>query len=43
MLEVGAQMPEFTMRDTKREEVTREFFRGAPAVLAFFPMAFTGG
>jgi peroxiredoxin len=43
MLEVGAQMPEFALRDAKREEVTPEQFRGAPAVLAFFPMAFTGG
>ena len=43
MLEVGASMPAFTLRNTKREEVTHESFRGAVAVLAFFPMAFTGG
>jgi peroxiredoxin len=43
MLEVGASMPQFTLRNAKREEVTQEAFRGGVAVLAFFPMAFTGG
>lgn len=43
MLEIGAKMPTFSLRDTKREEVTQDAFAGAPAVLAFFPMAFTGG
>lgn len=43
MLEVGSQMPAFTLRDTQREEVTNEAFAGHITVLAFFPMAFTGG
>ena len=43
MLEVGSRMPEFTMRNPQREEVTQEAFAGGIAVLAFYPMAFTGG
>lgn len=43
MLEIGAQLPTFSLRDASREEVTDEAFRGSIAVLAFFPMAFTGG
>ena len=43
MLEVGATLPEFTMRDAQREEVTQENFVGSIDVLAFYPMAFTGG
>jgi len=43
MLEVGAQMPEFTLRNAQREEVTRESYAGSITVLAFYPMAFTGG
>jgi peroxiredoxin len=43
MLEVGATLPAFTLRNTKREEVTQEDFAGTIAVLAFYPMAFTGG
>ncbi len=43
MLEVGSKMPAFTLRDTEREEVTNESFAGDITVLAFFPMAFTGG
>ncbi len=43
MLEVGAKLPEFAMRDAQREEVTQEHFAGSIAVLAFYPMAFTGG
>lgn len=43
MLEAGASMPEFKTRNTQREEVTDEAFRRHVAVLAFFPMAFTGG
>jgi peroxiredoxin len=43
MLEIGAQLPAFTLRDANREEVTDEAFRGGIAVFAFYPMAFTGG
>jgi peroxiredoxin len=43
MLEPGAALPTFTLQNPKREAVTDDAFRGAPAVLAFFPMAFTGG
>lgn len=43
MLEIGAALPTFSLRDANREEVTDEHFRGAIAVLAFYPMAFTGG
>jgi peroxiredoxin len=43
MLEVGSQMPAFSMRDTNRDEVTQDDFAGSIAVLAFYPMAFTGG
>ena len=43
MLQVGDPMPHFTVRDKDREEVTDEAFRGSVAVLAFYPMSFTGG
>jgi len=43
MIEVGAQLPAFSLRDTKREEVTDAAFKGSVSVFAFFPMAFTGG
>jgi len=43
MLEVGSQMPAFTLRNPQRENVTQEAFAGSIAVLAFYPMAFTGG
>jgi peroxiredoxin Q/BCP len=43
MLEVGDQMPAFSLRDPERKEVTQEYFLGSPAVIAFYPMSFTGG
>ena len=43
MLDVGDGMPEFTLRDAQREKVTQNDLRGAVAVIAFYPMAFTGG
>ncbi|HJM88463.1 MAG TPA: redoxin domain-containing protein [Dehalococcoidia bacterium] len=43
MLEIGAKMPDFTLRNTQREEVTQEMFDGSIAIMAFYPMAFTGG
>lgn len=43
MLQVGDRMPDFVLRNTQREEVTQEAFLGAPSVIAFYVMAFTGG
>ena len=43
MLQPGDRMPAFTLRDSSREIFTQEHLAGAPAVIAFFPMAFTGG
>ena len=43
MLQVGDRMPEFSLRDPQRAEVTQSGLLGSPAVVAFFPMAFTGG
>lgn len=43
MLEIGDQMPDFTLRNAQREEVTQQDFDGSITVIAFYPMAFTGG
>jgi peroxiredoxin len=43
MLQIGDRMPSFSLRDGDRQEVTDEAFRGQIAILAFYPMAFTGG
>ena len=43
MLNVGDSMPDFALRDSQREEVTQDYLGGAIAVVAFYPMAFTGG
>ncbi len=41
---VGDPAPDFTLRDaTGRGEVKLSDFTGRPVVLAFYPMAFTGG
>jgi peroxiredoxin (alkyl hydroperoxide reductase subunit C) len=43
MIEVGAEAPDFTLRDQNNEEVTLSAFRGKQAVLViFYPLAFTG-
>jgi mycoredoxin-dependent peroxiredoxin len=43
MIEVGAEAPDFTLRDQNNEEVTLSEFRGKQAVLIiFYPLAFTG-
>jgi peroxiredoxin (alkyl hydroperoxide reductase subunit C) len=40
---VGAQAPDFTLKDQNNEEVTLSSFRGEKAVLIiFYPLAFTG-
>lgn len=43
MLEIGAAMPEFALRDPDREKFTDAELRGSVAVVAFYPMSFTGG
>lgn len=43
MLAIGDRMPEFTLRNAQREEVTQQDLLGATAIVAFYPMAFTGG
>ncbi len=43
MIEIGAQAPDFTLKDQNNEEVTLSSFRGKQAVLiVFYPLAFTG-
>lgn len=43
MLEVGAQAPDFTLKDQNQQPVTLSSFRGDKNVLlVFFPLAFTG-
>jgi len=42
-IEVGQPAPPFTLRNKKREEVTLDSFPGKHLVLAFYPLAFTGG
>ncbi len=42
-IDVGAEAPDFTLRDQNNEEVTLSSFRGQKAVLlVFYPLAFTG-
>lgn len=42
-LAIGQPAPPFVLRNRKREEVTLESFPGKHLVLAFYPLAFTGG
>src|SRR5690349_13187595 len=43
MLDVGAEAPDFTLKDQNGQPVTLSSFRGARNVLlVFFPLAFTG-
>ena len=43
MLEVGAQAPDFTLKDQNQQPVTLSSYRGDKNVLiVFFPLAFTG-
>lgn len=41
-LQTGQQAPEFTLRDSDKQEVTLSNYRGKNVVLLFFPLAFTG-
>ena len=43
LLEPGAQMPAFKLRDPDRETFTEQDLAGQIAVVAFYPMSFTGG
>ena len=42
-LEIGQPAPSFSLRNKKREEENRETYAGKHLVLAFYPLAFTGG
>lgn len=42
-LEIGQPAPAFSLRNKAFQEVTRETYAGKHLVLAFYPMAFTGG
>lgn len=42
-LEIGKPAPKFLLRDRNREQVTLDSFPGKHLVLAFYPLAFTGG
>ncbi len=41
--EVGKPAPPLALRNKDREEVTLDAFPGKHLVLAFYPLAFTGG
>ena len=41
-LQKGQSAPEFTLRDSDKQEVKLSDFRGKNVVLLFFPLAFTG-
>ena len=41
--EVGHEAPELTLVNNQRQPVTLADLKGTPAVLVFFPGAFTGG
>ena len=40
-LQTGQQAPSFTLRDTEKNEVSLDDFKGRNVVLLFFPLAFT--
>ncbi len=42
-LNMGDRAPEFTLRDGEGKPVSLSDFRGRIVVLAFYPLAFTGG
>ena len=42
-IEPGQPAPPFTLLDKDRNQVTLESFAGQHLVLAFYPLAFTGG
>ena len=42
MIDTGKKAPNFTLPNTKKENIALESFRGKNVVLAFYPGAFTG-
>ena len=42
MSTVNSTAPDFTLKNTKKEDVSLSDFKGKPVVLAFYPGAFTG-
>lgn len=42
-IEIGQPAPAFALRNKKREEVTGDSYPGKHLILAFYPLAFTGG
>jgi peroxiredoxin (alkyl hydroperoxide reductase subunit C) len=40
---VGEEAPDFTLRNESNQEVTLSSLRGAPVVLVFYPLDFSGG
>jgi len=42
-IEVGQPAPPFVLLDKDRNEMTEQSFPGKHLVLAFYPLAFTGG
>jgi peroxiredoxin len=42
MLEIGQEVPEFSLHDSARKMVTCSEHKGKKVILAFFPAAFTG-
>lgn len=42
-LDPGQPAPPFTLKDRNREEITLESYPDKNIVLAFYPLAFTGG
>ena len=41
-LQTGQPAPEFTLRDSDKQEVKLSDYKGKNVVLLFFPLAFTG-
>ena len=42
-LEIGEPAPPFTLLDGSRQQVNQHSYPGKHLVLAFYPLAFTGG
>ena len=42
MSTVNSSAPDFTLKNTKKEDVSLSSFKGRAVVLAFYPGAFTG-
>ena len=41
-IQTGQQAPEFTLRDSDKQEIKLGDYKGKNVVLLFFPLAFTG-